>query len=124
MKHLTISALSLLSDIERKARSVQFEKKDDHPRRNQTGKSSLVKSLYHALGAEPAKQHSRWESANVRSLIKFAVDDQEFLMIRQEGMFLLFTGSGRFLQSFSSITKDLGPTIAQIFDFRARPCRA
>jgi hypothetical protein len=118
MKHLTISEISLLSETEKKARKITFDKaRTVVLGNNETGKSSLVKSIYHALGAEPAKQHQRWLNAEVKSLLRFTVEDQEFSLIRDGNLFSLFAGTGRFLDSFTSVTKGLGPYLSQIFDF-------
>ena len=119
MKHLTISEISLLSETEKRARRITFDKsKTIILGSNQTGKSSLLKSIYHALGAEPAKQHPRWTNADVKSLLKFTVDDQEFMIIRDGSVFLVFAGSGRFLEGFTSVTQGLGLYLSQIFDFK------
>jgi hypothetical protein len=119
MRHLTISELVLLSDKDRKARRIRFDaKRTILLGSNQTGKSSIVKSICHALGAEPAKQHQRWVSAEVKSLIKFSVDGVASMLLRDGSFFSVFDGEGRFIESFSSITRGLGPYLAAIFDFK------
>jgi hypothetical protein len=119
MKHLKISEIALLSNLDRKARRIRFD-----PRRtillglNQTGKSSLVKSIYHALGAEPARMDQRWINAEVKSLIKFTVDDKRFTLTRDSNYFSVFDGDGNFIKSFTHVTDGLGPFLASIFDFK------
>jgi hypothetical protein len=105
--------------MEKRARRITFDKtRTVILGSNETGKSSLVKSIYHALGAEPAKQHQRWTNAEVKTLLKFSVDEQYFMLIRDGSLFSLFTGAGRFLDSFTSVTKGLGPALSQICDFK------
>src|ERR1035438_876806 len=119
MKHLTISEIALLSNIDRKARRISFD-----PRRtillglNQTGKSSLVKSIYHALGAEPARLDQRWLNAEVKSLLKFAVDGKQYILTRDGSYYSAFDGDGNFIKSFTHVTDGLGPFLAEIFDFK------
>lgn len=118
MKHLTISEIVLLSDKERRARRETLD-----PNRtivfgtNQTGKSSLIKSIYHAFGAEPAKQHPRWLSAEVKSLIKFSVDTSHYMLLRDGSYYAIFSGDGTFLKSFTRVTGSLAPYLANIFNF-------
>jgi hypothetical protein len=119
MKHLRISEIALLSNIDRRARRIKFD-----PKRtillglNQTGKSSLVKSIYHALGAEPARIDQRWLNAEVKSLIKFSVDESQYALTRDGNYFSAFDGNGHFIESFTHVTDGLGPFLAKIFDFK------
>ncbi|HZQ20477.1 MAG TPA: hypothetical protein VFA90_17420 [Terriglobales bacterium] len=105
--------------MEKRARRITFDKtKTVILGTNQTGKSSLVKSIYYAIGAEPAKQHPRWTNADVSTLLKFSVDGQDFMVLRDSNVFLVFTGSGQFLGGHTSVTLGLGPQLAQLFDFK------
>lgn len=118
MKHLIVSEIALLSEVERRARREMF-----HPTRtvvlgtNDTGKSSLLKAIYYTFGAEPAKQHERWKAAGVKTLIKFSVDGDSFQLLRDDSYFALFSGANTFLKSFTRVTGDLGPHLANLFDF-------
>jgi hypothetical protein len=118
VKHLIISEIALLSEQEKRARRETLD-----PKRtivlgsNETGKSSLLKSIYHAFGAEPAKQHPRWQKAEIKSLVKFSVDARLYMLLRDSSYYALFSGDGVFLKSFTRITGDLSPYLAQIFDF-------
>jgi hypothetical protein len=118
VKRLIISEILILSEGERKARRETFD-----PTRtivfggNTTGKSSLIKSIYQGFGAEPAKQHPRWKSAEVKTLVKFRVDSTSFQILRDGSYFALFTGDGIFLRSFTRVTTELAPYLASILDF-------
>jgi hypothetical protein len=118
LKHLIISEIAILSETERRARRETFD-----PIRtivlgtNQTGKSSLLKAIYHTFGAEPAKQHPRWQGAEVKSLVKFTVDAKAFMILRDSSYFALFSGNGDFIKAFTRVTADLGPYLARMFDF-------
>ena len=67
--------------------------------------------------AEPAKQHPRWRAAEVKSLVKFTVDNSSFMLLRDESYFALFSGDGSFLKSFTRLIDDLAPYLASIFEF-------
>ena len=82
-----------------------------------TGKSSLIKSIYQAFGAEPAKQHPRWKAAEVKTLVRFNVDSQRFQILRDGSYFALFNGEGTFIKSFTRVSTELGPYLASILDF-------
>lgn len=118
MKALRFEELLLMSRPERSARRVRL-----HPRStvikgaNDTGKSSLVKSLYWALGAEP-KTHERWTKARVYASLRFKVDQDPFRIVRFGSRFALFDGSDELLGAYSKVTSELAPKIAELFDFR------
>jgi len=100
------------------AREIEF-----HPEvtvikgENSTGKSSLLKTLYWTFGAEPETIHARWKQANIVSLVEFKIDAERFFILRSGGRFGLFDGGGALMLSTSSVTKELGPRLAQLLDF-------
>ncbi len=118
MKRLIISEILILSDSERRARRETFD-----PIRtiifgaNQTGKSSLIKSIYHTFGAEPAKQHPRWKTADVKTVVKFSVDGANYQILRDGGYFAIFGGDRKFLKSFTRVTTELAPYLASLLNF-------
>ena len=68
MKNLKFKEIYLISNVERKARKIVFS---PHLNiilgKNRNGKSSLLKSLYWTMGADPAKMHEKWINANTVS---------------------------------------------------------
>lgn len=118
MKSLRFKELRLLSRLESKARRVAF-----NPRltviagKNDTGKSSLIKSIYWAFGAEPAVIHHRWKSANVVSAMKFTVDGAEYTIVRFRRSFAVLDANGDLLLRANSVTKELAPFLAELLDF-------
>src|SRR5690348_8331513 len=121
MKRFSFQELVLASFKERKARRIQF-----HPQvtiirgENETGKSSLMKSLFRTLGAEPSKVHPNWLDADVRSLVRFELDHVQYTMLRYTNNFTIFDGTGKPLRRFRSVTNDLGPYLARLFSFGLR----
>lgn len=117
MKSLRFESLSLISMIERSAAKFNF-----HPRltlvtgSNHTGKSSLIKSLYWTLGAEPADVHPSWENLNLTSILKVLVDGRrEFYFVRQGKSFQVYDEHKECLLQTTHVTKELGPFIAKLF---------
>jgi hypothetical protein len=118
VKRLIISEILILSDKERKARRETFD-----PVRtiifggNTTGKSALIKAIYQTFGAEPAKQHPRWKEAEVKTVVKFGIDDNNYQLLRDNSYFAIFTGDGTFLKSFARVTTELAPYLASLMNF-------
>lgn len=117
MSDFSIKRLLLLSVDERKARAVTF-----HPKatlitgENDTGKSALIKSIYHTFGAA-TELHPRWKAANVKCLAFFAVNGSDYRILRNHSTFTLFDGAGNRLEQYDSVTHGLGPRLAQLFSF-------
>lgn len=121
MKKFYFREMLLVSFRERKARKVTF-----HPNvtivrgDNETGKSSLIKSILRSFGAEPAKVHPNWLNADVRSLIRFDIEGQAFALLRHGSFFAAFDSQDRLIGRFRSITNDLAPFLANLFGFGLR----
>jgi len=118
MPSFRFDELLLLSRSERAAKKVKF-----HPRAtiirgpNDTGKSSLIKSVLFTFGATPAEIDDRWKRAGVSSVVRFRIDDNSYALYRHGDCFSLFSGRGTLLGNFNSITTELAPRIAEIFHF-------
>lgn len=108
-----------MSTIERTARKVVFD-----PTRtlvhgaNQTGKSSLLKSIYWTLGAEPAVVHPNWRQAEVTCLLRLEVENAELSVLRHGNTFAVFNEKGSVVGSFTRVTSEMGPFLADMFDFK------
>lgn len=119
MKRLLVHELSLMSKKERRARKIQFHRKATIIKGgNDTGKSSIIKSIYSTLGADPAKIHPKWVEANVMALLKFEVDGEVFFIFRYQKSFSLYNSDGGIIETHHQITKGIGLTVASLLDFR------
>lgn len=104
------------SDSER-ARIINF-----HPRatiitgENDTGKSSLIKSIYYAFGAEP-RMLKPWKATVSKILVHFSVGDHDFSLLRNGSSFALFDKNGKPLETFTSVTTGLGVYLAKLLHF-------
>jgi hypothetical protein len=88
--------------------------------KNQTGKSSLLKSIYWTLGAAPAVTHPRWNSADVISLLRFEVDGSEGSVLRHGNVFCVFDSANSIKSKFNRVMGGLGSFLAQQFSFKLR----
>ncbi len=116
-RKLHLESMALLSQKERKAREFQF-----HPKMtviqggNDVGKSSVIKSIYWTLGAEPT-QHPKWVGANVKSLIQFRVDEKKYFALRDGHTVAIFDANKKLLISTQKVTKQLAPFLAKLLNF-------
>ncbi len=119
MKNLVLKEMLMISESERAARRVTFDPKATVIKGgNDTGKSSLIKTIYHTLGATPPNIHPKWKSAKVRSAVTFSVANSTYTMLRDQKRLTIFDAGGAKIKSFDSITNDLAPYFATLFDFR------
>lgn len=121
MKKLLIKELILLSRIEKKARRIQF-----HPKvtiikgDNHTGKSSLLKSIYTTFGATPEIVHPKWKAAEVVSVVKFSIDNEDYMILKSKDLFATFDEMGNLIQTFEKITDGLGPFLAELLNYKLK----
>lgn len=120
MKDLVLQDIRLLSRRERSAHAVTFHPKATVIRgANDTGKSSLIKSIYWCFGAEPAKTNDVWSDLDICAVVRFTLANTSYQLLRYgRRTFGLFTGDGRLLQTFASVTKDLGPYLSNLLGFK------
>ena len=120
MKSCIFHELLLVSRSEKRARLVPFHPKTTLVKgANDTGKSSILKSIYATLGAEPAQSHDRWNQANVTALLSFSVDGHRYASYRRGDTYALFSGEASgLLGTYAKVTRELGPTLARLFDFQ------
>lgn len=121
MSDCVLEELLLLSYRERAARRVTF-----HPRttillgNNTTGKSSIIKSIYATLGADPARWSDEWRRADVVSLLRFRIGARRWSVARHSATYSLFDADGTLVGTHTRVTKGLGPALAALFDFGLR----
>lgn len=111
----------LMSSTERSARKILFDPKTTivlGP--NDTGKSCLLKSIYWTFGAEAPDIHLDWKKANIVSVVKFLVEGERFVILRNEKFFALFNKDCDLIGTYNSVTSELGPKLSEIFDFKIK----
>ena len=116
MKKFRFKSLSLLSQTEKKARHVVFSPHSNLiVGENHTGKSSLIKSLYEALGAHPAGDLDRWDKGTV-ALMSFAIDDTQYSLLQQRSYRALFDSSNRVIFAATNWS-DWGAKFVEVMNF-------
>jgi hypothetical protein len=119
MKKLKFEKLWLLSTQERRARTESFDGDVTAVvADNEFGKSSLVKSLYATLGADPFRTPESWNNLKVTSLLRFSIDEIQYYMLRQGGHFAFFDAEQKLLWTADSIVKSLAPKVGALLDFK------
>src|SRR5688572_22516336 len=89
---LIFKKLSLTSLVEKKTYSLNFDRKRNVILgENNTGKTSLIKSMYWAMGGDPSKPHAKWDKANVISRIWITANNFNYMILRYGNQFGIFT---------------------------------
>jgi len=118
MKRLIFDELLLTSLKEKAARRVRF-----HPEMtivkggNDTGKSSLLKSLYRCFGAT-SKVNGKWLAADVKGLLRFTVDGVRYSLLQDGDCYTLFDAQDSVIRQCRSVTNDLAPIMSDLLDFK------
>ncbi len=121
MKNLQLKNMLLVSHREKKARKIQFDPEVTVIKgKNDTGKSSVIKSIQYAFGANPHSLHKNWKNADVIILIHFSLDDESYYIYRHRNSFSLFDSGKNIIGTYSSVTSELAPKLSQLFDFRLK----
>ncbi|OIS94217.1 hypothetical protein [Brucella cytisi] len=116
MKNFSFKSIWLLSESEQRARSESFSpKKTLLVGMNHTGKSSLIKSLFIALGAFPTGELARW-SKDATVLVEFSIDGVSYYVIQQHNHRGLFDADGN-LDFASANATDWGRRFADLVGF-------
>lgn len=119
MKSLRLQKLYLCSELEKQAQAVKFDPKlTVILGENDTGKSSLIKSIYAAFGADPPKTHPAWAKANVSILVDFTVDDTPYRILRSGEFFALFDASNKLIWRETGVSSGVAKAIAGLLDFK------
>lgn len=121
MKSFLLQEVLLVSLTERRARKEVLDPEVNLiTGDNETGKSSLIKSIFRAFGAEPARLNETWKAADVRILVKFQLNGADYAIFRYRDLFALFDAKRTLLGTFTSVTNQLGPRLSELFDFGLR----
>ena len=122
MKRLILKKLIIISQKNEEARIINFDEKlniitSDNPHGktiNRTGKSVVMKSIYHAMGAKLKKYTTNWKTLKISTIISFLYDDKEYELYRNGDSFILKDSSG--IRFFATIS-ELKQFYVNFFDF-------
>ncbi|MGR6544843.1 hypothetical protein [Paenibacillus tundrae] len=92
-KNLMIRKIIILSSTEETSIEVPFTKGlNIIIGKNKTGKSSIIKTIFHSLGCE-VKFDSDWEKLHKRSIVSFSIGNSYFLVERTDNFYTLYSSS-------------------------------
>ncbi|MCA0848101.1 AAA family ATPase [Salipiger thiooxidans] len=76
---------------------------------NDVGKSTLIKSLYHCLGADtPKLNNTVWKTANPVYCVKIGIKGLDYYVLRDEKYFGVFDAQKKLLRRYSGISGESG----------------
>lgn len=121
MNELVLNEILLISQKEKKAKKVTFD-----PNltlivgKNRTGKSSLLKSIPRAFSAIPEKISSSWTDARVTNVLKYTICGVQYSILQYGDFYAIFDRSSNLLFSTDNVTHQLGPYLANLFEFELK----
>ncbi len=98
---MVFKELFLFAPHEKVARKIEFKEginiiTSSQVDGNEKGKSVIMRSLYHALGAV-ALFASKWETKNKIFVLRFSIDEKEYYIYRSADLYKLFDGNRQLL---------------------------
>ncbi|MCK1392052.1 ATP-binding protein [Bradyrhizobium sp. 1] len=110
MTNLVFKEVSILSKVEKTARRETFDPRVNLVTgENDVGKSTLIKSLYHTLGADvPGLQNERWKKARPIYSVRFSLGTNDYIVLRDERYFGVFDSSGKLIGKFVRVSGERG----------------
>lgn len=123
MSKLIFKELYLFSPSEKKAKKISFSPKKTiitSSANNGTdrGKSVIMKSLYHTMGAD-CKFEDKWDDSKKTYILLFSIDDVDYFIFRHRKLFKVFDKEKNLL--FSSISRhELAEKLGELFHFAVK----
>lgn len=110
MTVLVFNQLAILSKVEKAARVLKWSPgKNVLTGDNNVGKSTVVKSLYHALGADvPQMLNRRWAESRPIYCITFSLAEKTFSIVRDGRAFGVFDGDNQLIAQYQGIGSERG----------------
>lgn len=110
MRNLVFQKIQILSKVEKAAIELNLDPNlNVITGDNDVGKSTLIKSLYHTLGADvPQLSNNRWKKANPIYCLSFELNGQRYRVVRDGTYFGLFSNSGELIGRYQGITREGG----------------
>jgi hypothetical protein len=121
MKRLLFHNLAILSKTEKAAMEIPLKKGANVlSGSNDVGKSTILKALYHAMGANtPQLNNSRWKRARPIYCIHFSIGDDVYYIVRDENTFGVFNNNFAKLGHYQGIARagGIGPFLNGLLGF-------
>ncbi|MGA3853939.1 hypothetical protein [Bacillus pumilus] len=122
-KKLIIKDLYIFSISEKKAKHVHFENGINVVTAsmidgNKRGKSIVLKTLYHTLGADSIFD-AKWNIKDKINILLFCIDNEEYYILRTDKFFKIFNKEKKLLYSTTKTGK-LADFLYNLFDFKVK----
>jgi len=118
MKSLIFKRLVLVSDTTKSANQFKFQERFNliTGKNNSIGKSSLVKSIFWALGCEPEFDET-WNSFDCKALLEFSVGTKKYIVLRIHNS-IIFSDDENYYK-YGKITGEFSRIFSEIVNFKA-----
>ena len=125
MKRLILNKLVIISQKVEEARIIEFDERltvitGDNPDGktiNRTGKSLVMKSIYHSLGTKLAKYTTNWSNLQISTLLNFTYDGKIYEIYREKDRFIIEEDGATY---FFKNVSELREYFVDLFNFRIR----
>jgi len=116
MKNFLFKNIWLLSESQQRGRREIFSpKKTLIVGMNHTGKSSLIKSLFIALGARPTGELGQWDD-DTAVVVEFSIDGKDYSVVQQANFRALLNSKGEIEDAATNAT-DWGEIFANLVGY-------
>lgn len=123
MSKLIFKKLYIFSSSEKLARAIEFSERKTMITSSSVdgtdrGKSVIMKSLYHSMGADCFFE-DKWDDANKTYILLFSIENNSYYIFRHANLFKLFDSDKRLI--FSSVRRhELAEKLFGIFNFAVK----
>lgn len=126
MKRLIIEKLIIISQAQNKAKIIDFDPEltilksqdEDGKSYNRTGKSFVMKSIFHSFGATLKQYPVNWDTLNIATIIYFTYNGSHYKLYRNDSKFIALDSQG-ISHKIESISK-LREFYVNLFDFNIK----
>lgn len=122
MQNLVFKQLTIMSKIEKAAVTLNWSAGTNVlTGKNDVGKSTAVKALYHTLGADvPQMNNKRWSKAKAIYFVEFQVDRTTYSVLRDGKTFAVFDSNRILIARYRGVggERGIGSWINQLFNFQ------
>ncbi|SEI48374.1 hypothetical protein SAMN05421831_102295 [Allopseudospirillum japonicum] len=120
MRTLKFKKLTIISNLQKKARQLEFSDRYNlilAEGTNSVGKSSVVKNLFWCFGCEP-RFDDKWNGLNCKAIVEFEVGNKKYWVARDDNRFFL-SEDGIKYKSYTGLAGDFSKRISEIVNFNA-----
>lgn len=126
MKSLIIERLIIISQVQNRAKIIDFDSKltilisqdENGNSYNRTGKSFVMKSIFHSFGAALKQYPVNWDSMDICTIMHFTYAGNKYKIYRNANKFVVIDNKG-VSEKFDSISK-LRDFYVELFDFNIK----